>query len=149
MKKYISCVASSAVASFYISELQSKNTPKMHCYKTITNTSARLKESDIVSSPSGRLGHDLAGSVHTAKENRLARYIKRLVSELHIIHEMNREMDIVLVANAKLIGLIRKELPTSLSQSVILEVEKDYVSLPVDELTGHLRDLLYPVLKSA
>lgn len=148
MKKNIACIASASVASFYISELQSKQNPQMHLLKSIDNSDARLKESDIVSSASGRLGHDLAQPEHSAKETALSRYIKQVVSELNAFYEDQGKLDVVLVANPKLIGLIRKELPTNLAQAIVLEVEKDYVSLPSDQLSVTLRDLLHPVLKS-
>lgn len=147
MKKNIACVVSSSNAKIYLGELKSKEHPKLECINVIDNHDARLKESDLVSSANGRIHHGSAEPQHSAKEVELGRYIKLLVGTLHECYEQHEKAGLIIVANPKLLGMIRKELSSELEKHVVLEVEKDYVSVPPDELSGKVRDLLYPILK--
>ena len=149
MKKNITCVASSAKAYFYISELQSRSDPHSQLLATLENSEARLKDQELISSPRGQLTHGVMEPEHTAKETLLSRFVKEVVHDLDNYYLLHGPLEVVLVANPKVMGLLRKELPVHIESSVILSLEKDYVSMNQADLSIILRDLLFPALKAS
>jgi len=106
--------------------------------------------------PSGEIGSDRPGrsfdsagqgrhamqpssDPHKHEQKAFAHDIAKLLEEKRVQKAYDQ---VVIIAAPKMLGELRLALSTPTSQLVIGEIDKDLTKLPVDELSGHLDELI-------
>ena len=68
------------------------------------------------------------------------RFLARLAARLDKAVLGGETPSLIVVAPPRAIGMLRKEFSTHVRQAIRAEVEKDYVMMPIDEITRHLAE---------
>ncbi len=133
-------VAAQSQARFFMQESTSKPLEEM---PGLENPEGRLHERDLTSDRPGRT-FDSTGSTRHAKEQKTdvkkqlaINFAKQIAGYLE---DRRNEFDqVVLIAPPAFLGLLRENLPDTLSKLVIREVDKDIVTKDVKEIQQYLK----------
>lgn len=110
----------------------------------LLNLTGDAAERDLVSDRPGRQadagGHSSAHETHH-KEDEADAFAARVSEFLKKAHDGNRFDRLSIVAAPAFLGLLRKHLPKSVSNTVLEEVSKDLVADSASTLQGHLTKL--------
>ncbi len=110
--------------------------------------SSRAKGGDLVSdrpghAAAGRGGRRTALEPNTGvRRHEQERFAHELALELGAAHANRRFDKLVLTASAAFLGMLKSQLPKSVTRSVTHTQSKDYTATPVAELASELRDHL-------
>lgn len=108
---------------------------------------SRLREHDTVSDRPGRFrtptGHIAATDVGVDFQHRTAeRFAHELLERLESGRKQQEFGRLVLVAPAKFLGELRRELPRDLERMVVAELNRDLVRSQLSEIMEHVRSAI-------
>jgi protein required for attachment to host cells len=132
-------VADSARARIFSSHTTVQQLEEVEAF---AHTQSRRLNQDLVSDGPGRnseWGDDY--SPHsTAKELEAEGFAHSLAQHLKEMHDRENFRSLMLVAPPKFLGLLRKQLPSSLEKLVSRTVDKDLCTAPLEDIIDHLHN---------
>ena len=142
-------VADQAEARFYDAEPPEKG---LHASGRLRDPSARLHERDLVSDRPGRVferaavfgasrgavGHHDTGGERSARRYAAVAFARRIAIQLERAQREGRFDRIVLMANPRFLGMLRRVLPPRLVRCVVAEVPKDLVHQSDQVVSAHV-----------
>jgi protein required for attachment to host cells len=143
-KKSWIVVADGSKASIFLREGRNG---ELQAVKRMESGEARAHAGDIVSDRAGRVGESATVGRHayepkTDPHRHAEEVFVKTVADYVGSHEGAAPYDqLILVAPAKTLGQLRKDLPKAALGSVRHEVDKDLVHMPDDRIAQHIRDL--------
>ena len=142
-------VADQAEARFY--DLEPPETT-LQVSGRLLDPSARLHERDLVSDRPGRVfdrapvagarrgavAHHDAGGERSARREATVVFVRRIVEQLEQAHQQGRFERLVLMAQPRVLGMLRATLPVQLERCVVAEVHKDLVHQGDEVVRAHI-----------
>jgi protein required for attachment to host cells len=118
----------------------------------LTDSIARLHDRDLKSDKPGRVfdhaassgqrrgavAHHSTGGESSPRKHETQLFARRIAQELETAHRENRFERVVLIAGPAFLGVLRAELPKSVSTAVAAEVPKDFVHESEEAMHAHL-----------
>lgn len=117
---------------------------------TIDNPRGRLHDGDLDADRPGRAfdsageGRHALSREESASERVAANFARKLASRLSAARKAHEFDELVLVAEARFLGLLRGALDDATSKSVVTSVDKDLVAFDLAALPAHLGGVLAP-----
>jgi protein required for attachment to host cells len=142
-------VADQAEARFYDMHLPEKS---LRPSGRLLDPSARLHERDLVSDRPGRvfdrapmpatrrgaMAHHDTGGERSARRYAAMAFARRIVQQLDLARRQGRFERVVLMANPRFLGMLRRVLPPRLGECVAAAVPKDLVHQGERAVRAHL-----------
>lgn len=143
-KKWV-LVAESSRAKIY--QQDSSSSPLTEV-KHFIHTESRLHEKDLKSDTPSSYADGTGRSVHaitnstSPKEHEATVFAKEICHYLDSAHNDHKYKNLVVIAAPNFLGLLRKNLSTSTSNTIIGEINKNLVQQPPDDIKSHIRTVL-------
>jgi protein required for attachment to host cells len=118
-----------------------RNTPKLKTREVYSQVDHKIPE--LGAGPPGR-SFSSVGQGRSAMEqidrqdHEEQRFLAKLAARLDQAVLGGETPSLIVVAPPRAIGVLRREFSPHVRQAIRAEVEKDYVKMPVDEITRHL-----------
>ena len=118
----------------------------------LLDPSARLHERERVSDRPGRVfdrapaagarrgavAHHDTGGERSARRESTVVFVRRIVAQLEQAHQQGRFERLVLMAQPRVLGMLRATLPVQLERCVVAEVHKDLVHQGDEAVRAHI-----------
>src|SRR5688572_3895117 len=120
---------------------------RLHNVATLVNPAAHLRERDLVTDGPGRVANRAAGVGQTynegdqARRQVEARFVRNIGQEIARAATAGDCEGIVLVAAPRLLASIKKAVPRSAQKAIVLQIPKDLVHRPRNELGKYIKDV--------
>lgn len=112
--------------------------------KELIHPESREKASELVSDRVGNFaGSGSYAQATPPKEHEAERFALEIAHELEQGRVSNAYEKLILVTSSHFMGLLNGRLSTQVRNKVSESINKDYTSLPVKELAGHLESFVY------
>ncbi len=112
--------------------------------KELLHPESREKASELVSDRIGNFaGSGSYAQATEPKEVEAERFAAEIAHELEHGRVNNDYEKLILVTSSHFMGLLNNRLTQQVRNKISESINKDYTSLPVKELTGHLESVVY------
>ncbi len=142
-------VADQGEARFYDAEPPEA---ALHVSGRLLDPSARVHERDLVSDRPGRvfdhaptagtrrgaMAHHDTGGERSARRDAAVVFARRIAEQLEQAHQHGQFERLVLMANPRFLGMLRRTLPMELERCVVAEVHKDLVHQSDQVVSAHI-----------
>jgi len=125
--------------------------PKNHARATeiadFVNPEGRMADRDVLSDKPGRSFDSVGGQRHSLgksvdpKQQQARRFAKKVVEFVQEGLRTNRFSDACVVAEPHFLGLLREQMGTALSRTIVEEVSKDLTRFDFESVRDHLVSL--------
>lgn len=133
-------VANSTIARFF--EVEKDGSLKE--IESFVHPESRLHARDLVSDKTGRSYESATVARHaieprtTPKENEEDQFAKQVSEHLHTAHQKGKFKRLYIAASPHFLGLLRQAMPSSITQSLTAEIDKDITHMNPLEVRKHL-----------
>ena len=121
----------------------SRKTPRLRTREVYQHDDPKTHElgTDRPGRSFSSVGHGRSAMEQTDRHDQAEqRFLARLAARLDKAVLGGETPSLIVVAPPRAIGMLRKEFSTHVRQAIRAEVEKDYVMMPIDEITRHLAE---------
>ncbi len=132
--------------AIYLENTGTASEPKLevrqvHAHDDAASRDLNTDAAGRTSNADGRHASMDDGDAHDLQEQR---FLKAVTERLEKFHAKFAFKDLIVVAPARALGVVRKALPHALQSLVRAEIEKDLVNMSIPDITRHLQHDLQP-----
>lgn len=118
------------------------NEDKLKLIKEFEHKESRKKDSELVTDRHGHFGSGTFVDHTDPQAHEEEVFATRLAKDLIKAHSENQYRELIFIAPAHFIGLLKKHLPDEIERLASLRIEKDYTKLAEKELVQRMQDYL-------